>query len=254
MIDKLSNISIAGMLRLLTAYKQSSVLHISSKDGKGDIYLKNSVIVKTKIKKTKLEKEVLRLLTLREGFFQFKPLESISKEQKQGRLETIEELILASSRLLEQKAIEEYLPPVEAVLQLAPIYGDRKQIHLNMQREEWNLLTVINGEDTLEQLLDKTDIQTGRAKQIIYGLLSAGLIRKTRFQIPQVMEIAGRELGDMGEAIVRQAFKKLSLNPARMHMRELILLLNELEKNITLLLGPSRASNVVMLMWEGAKR
>ena len=40
---------------------------------------------------------------------------------------------------------------------------------------------------------------------------------------------------------MREAFRKLNLDQSRMHMRQLIDLLNELERNITLLLGPSRA-------------
>jgi hypothetical protein len=121
-------------------------------------------------------------------------------------------------------------------------------------REEWNFLTKVNGEDSLEALMVKSDLPRDRAIQVAYGLLSAGLLRKTRFRIPEVLEIATRELGNMGEALVRQAFKTLRINQARMQMKDLIALLNELERNITLLLGPTRASAVVGQMWEGAKR
>lgn len=253
MFGELSNVSVGGMLRFLTVYRQTGRLKVRGKEGEGEIYLEEGNLVGTG-KGGKLRGEVLRLLMLRQGTFHFEALKSIPEKNRQAPEEEVENYILEASRFSEPDDIADFLPPEEATLQLAPIHGERAKLRLELQRDEWNFLTQINGEDSLGILLEKSGLRKTRAQQIAYGFLSAGLVRKIRFQIPKVMEIATRELGNMGEALVRQAFRKLKLDPARMRMRQLIDLLNELEKNISLLLGPTRASQIIHLMWEGSKR
>jgi len=254
MIGELTNVSVAGMLRLLSVYQQTGCLKVAGQDGEGEIFLDKGYIVGTGSKKKEMGEEVLRLLLLRQGFFHFEPQESVARVHHQGNLEEVESLILEASRHCDAETALEYLPAGEAVLQLAPIFSQRPRLRLDLQREEWNFLTKVNGEDGLQTLLEKSGVSRERAIQAVYGLLSAGLLRKARFRIPEILEIAMQELGNMGEALVRQAFRKLNLDQSRMHMKDLIGLLNELERNITLLLGPSRASAVIGRMWEGSKR
>jgi len=254
MFGEISNVSVGGMLRLLSVYRQTGRLRVRGEDGEGEIYIKAGTIVGTAKATSKLREEVLRLLLLKKGYFHFQPQESLSNKQQQGQEEEIENLILEASRHIPSQEAAEYLPGDEVVLQLAPVAGEKEWMKLNFQRDEWNLLTRVNGENSLGVVREKSGIRKGRALQILYGLLSAGIIRKTRFRISKVIEIATQELGNMGEALVREAFRKLSLDQSRMHMRDLINLLNELERNITLLLGPTRARNIIELMWEASKR
>lgn len=254
MIGELSNVSVAGMLRLLSAYAQTGCLKVTGSDGEGEIYLEKGRIVGTKAKQKDIADEVLRLLSLQQGYFNFEQQASIAKAAHQGLVEDVESIILEASRRCPAAGLKDFLPPGEAVLQMAPIFSERARLHLELQREEWNFLTKVNGEDSLETLMEKSELPRDRAVQVAYGLLSAGLLRKTRFRIPELVEIATRELGNMGEALVRQAFKRLNINQGRMHMKELIAVLNELERNITLLLGPTRATTIIGQMWEGAKR
>jgi hypothetical protein len=254
MIGELTNVSVAGMLRLLSAYQQTGCLKVSGQDGEGEIYLEQGRIVGAGTKKKDLAEEVLRLLLVQQGYFHFEPSEAVPRTHLQGSLDEIESLILESSRRTKSAAVQEFLPSAETVLQLAPIFSKREKIRLDLRREEWNLLTQVNGEDSLGILVEKSGLARERALQAVYGLLSAGLLRKARFRIPEILDIATRELGDLGEALVRQAFRKLGLDQSRMHMKQLIALLNELERNITLLLGPTRAGAIIGLMWEGAKR
>lgn len=254
MIGELSNVSVAGMLRLLSAYAQTGCLKVSGAGGEGEIYLEKGRIVGTQAKRKDIVDEVLRLLSLQQGFFHFEAQAMIAKTLHQGTVEDVENLILETSRRCPAATISDFLPSGEAVLQMAPIFSERAHLRLELQREEWNFLTKVNGEDTLGMLLEKSELPRDRALQVTYGLLSAGLLRKARFRIPELVEIATRELGNMGEALVRQAFKKLNINHTRMHMKDLIAVLNELERNITLLLGPTRATAIIGQMWEGAKR
>jgi hypothetical protein len=254
MFGELSNVSMGGMLRLLSVYKQTGMLKIRGEGGEGEIYLQDGVIVGTSKAGSKLREEVLRLLLVEKGNFQFKALDSIGSKQQQGREEEIETLILEASRHIASQEAAEYLPGDEVIMQLAPLAGERKHVKLDLLRDEWNLLTRVNGEDSMAMVREKSGIRKGRAFQIIYGLLSAGILRRTRFRIPQIIEIATQELGNMGEALVREAFRKLKMDQTHMHMRQLIDLLNELERNITLLLGPSRAQHIISIMWEGSKR
>lgn len=254
MFGEVSNVSIGGMLRLLSVYRQTGSLRVRGEDGEGEIYLQNGLIVGTSKPGKQLREEVLRLLLLKKGYFHFQTLETLPAKHLQGKDEEIENLILEASRQIPPQEAAEYLPGDEVVLQLAPVAGEREWMRLQLQRDEWNLLIRVNGEDSMGVVRDKSGLRKGRALQVLYGLLSAGIVRKIRFRIPQVIEIATRELGNLGEALVREAFRKLNLDQSRMHMPDLIKLLNELERNITLLVGPTRAQHVIGMMWEGSKR
>ncbi len=254
MIGELTNVSVAGMLRLLSNYQQTGVFRVTGKDGEGEIYIEDGILVGASSPKKTLQEEVLRLLLLPEGNFQFEAKKTLPANLRRGELEEVESVILEAARRQDVRALTEFLPPSDTVLQLAPIFGRREQLRLNLRREEWNFLTKVNGEDPMRLLMENSELPKNRAVQVIYGLLAAGLLRKIRYRIPQVLEIAVQELGNMGEALVRETFRKLKLDPARMHMRQLIALLNEMERSITLLLGPTRAAAIVGRMWEGAKR
>ncbi|MBN1596017.1 DUF4388 domain-containing protein [candidate division FCPU426 bacterium] len=254
MFGEIANVSIAGMVRLLSVFRQTGKLEINGQDGEGQIYFKSGIIVGTSKAVSHLSEEVLRLFLLKEGRFSFQALESVPAKSLQGELQEIENLILESSRRMVSQEAAEYLPGDDVVLQLAPVAGEKESMRLDFLRDEWNLLTRVNGEDPMGVVREKSGIRKGRALQILYGLLSAGILRRTRFRIPKVIEIATQELGNMGEALVREAFRKLKLDQSSMHMRQLIELLNELERNVTLLLGPTRARHIIDQMWEGSKR
>lgn len=254
MIGELNNVSIGGMLRLLSVYQQTGCLKVTGEDGEGEIYLDQGRLIGTGAKRKKVTDEILRLMLLKQGYFHFESLSAIPPAYHQGGVDEIESLIMEASRRCEPSVASDFLPSGEAVLQLAPIYNERTHVRVDLLREEWNFLTKVNGEDSLFRLYERCELPKERALQVAYGLLSAGFVRKIRFRIPEVMDIATRELGNMGEALVRQAFRRLNMDPTHMHMRELIALLNELERNITLLLGPTRANAIVGQMWEGAKR
>jgi hypothetical protein len=254
MFGDLVNVSIGGMLRLLSMHRQTGRLKVRGENGEGELFLEEGLLVGTDKPKADFYPEAIRLLLLKKGFFNFETLESIPTKNRQKQAFMVEDLILESARQIDPTEAQDYMPSEETVLQLAPVSGDRERVRLDLLRDEWNMLTRINGEDSLGLVMEKSELEKGRAIQIMYGLLSAGVVRKIRYKIPRVMEIATQELGNMGEALVRQAFRKLRIDQSRMHMKELIALLNELERNITLLMGPTRAGHIIGLMWEGSKR
>lgn len=254
MFGDLVNVSVGGMLRLLSMHRQTGKLKVRGENGEGELFLEDGLLVGTDKAKGDLREEALQLLLLQKGFFHFEALESVPAKNRQKQGLAVEDLILESSRRIDPEEAKEYLPPQETVVQLAPIAVEREHVRLDLLRDEWNLLTRINGEDSLGLVAEKSELAPDRATQILYGLLSAGIIRKTRFKLPRVMEIANQELGNMGEALVRQAFRKLKIDQSHMRMKELIALLNELERSITLLMGPTRAQHVIGMMWEGSKR
>lgn len=253
MYGEVVNVSIGGMLRLLSEYRQTGSLHVRGEGGEGVIYLKNGLLVGVQKSQADLREELLKLLLLKKGNFNFEVLEDLPVKNLQSQEDEIENLILEASRRIPSQEAADYLPGEEVVLKLAPVAGEREWVRLHLQRDEWNLLTRVNGEDSMAMVREKSGLRKGRALQIFYGLMAAGIIRKLRYRIPKLIEIATRELGNLGEALVRQAFRKLNLDQNRMHMRELIALLSELERSITLLAGPTRAQTVIDLMWEGSK-
>lgn len=254
MLSELSNVSVAGMLRLLTNYRQTGSLKVSGDDGAGEIYLDQGVIVGSDRPHEDLSVEVLHLLLLQRGIVQFEPMGSLPVQHAQGRLEDVETLILEASRHADADTLFDLLPPDEAVLQLTMLSTVRERLRLEIRIEEWNLLTQVNGVNTLDKVVTRSGLPRARALQAVYGLLSAGLVRKVRSRVPEAFEFANRELDTMGEALVRQAFRQLGLDPTHIRVQDLIALLNELESSLTVLLGPTRANTIMDRMWKSAKR
>jgi hypothetical protein len=254
MNGELSNVSVAGMLRLLTVHRQTGCLKVSGADGEGKIYLEQGVIVATDRPRQDLSVEVLHLLLLQRGIVEFEAMDSVPRSHPPVRLEHVEALIVEASRHADAEDLQDLLPPDSAVLQLAPLPAGREGLRLELKPEEWNLLTRVNGVATLEEVVAGTGLPRERALQAVHGLLSAGLLRKTRSRTPRVFKVANQELDTMGEALVRQAFHTLGLDPRSIRMQDLIALLDELEDSLTQLLGPSRAEAVLTRMWEDAKR
>lgn len=254
MLSELSNVSVAGMLRLLTNHRQTGSLKVSGADGAGEIFLDQGAIVGSDRPDQDLSVEVLHLLLLQRGIVSFEPLGSLPPQHVQGRLEDVETLILEASRHADADGLLDLLPPDEAVLQLTTLSTARERLRLELKVEEWNLLAQVNGVNTLAEVMARSGLPRARALQAVHGLLSAGLMRKARSRLPEVFEFANRELDTMGEALVRQAFRQLGLDPTRIRVQDLIALLNELESSLTVLLGPTRANAVIDRMWKDAKR
>jgi hypothetical protein len=254
------NISVAGMLRLLCNYGKTGVFEIDGEKMKGriDLYKGNITSAVVSIgadRKLSAKEAAVRLLTvLEEGSFSFDETPT-QKTEPLGLC--AEDLIMESARELyrTQKnipSLKDFLPPENEVLKIAKFSKDKK-VSVTFYEDEWNLLTAFNGDLNSGAALDSVKTERGQAVMILYGLISAGFLRRSRFKIPEVSKIARESMGNIGSAIVDNTFLKLKIDRARMGMRDFLMFLNALENSFADIAGRTRAKEIIEKIWAASK-
>lgn len=254
------SISVAGMLRLLCSYAKTGVFDVDGEKIKGTIDLNNgeitgAIVYAGSAKKMTVREAAVKLLAvLEEGSFSFEEKQVIHKEPA-GLC--VEDLILESARsLYDSKSagaqIKDYLPPENEILKIAKFSKGRK-ISATFMEDEWNMLTAFTGDVNSGVVLDSFGAGREKASVILYALISAGFLRRSRFKIPEVSKIARDTMGNIGSAIVDNSFHKLKIERARMGMKDFLMLLNELENSFAEIAGRTRAKDIIEKIWAASK-
>jgi hypothetical protein len=193
---------------------------------------------------------VVELLKMTEGTFQF---EDGAKGFEDFPLAMgMENLILKSFRSLAETQASESLPPGSAIMEWAP-RPNQCGLDLSLSADEWNTLLLFDGDRNLDSILQLAPKSETPASVTVYAFVSAGIIKKVRFRFPDLERICLDELGNMGLVLVRNAYQKTGVSRARMGMRELIRILNDLNKSMSMIVGPTRAEGIVDRLWETTK-
>jgi len=197
------------------------------------------------------EEHIDRILRMETGQFRF---EDGCKGFEDYPIRTgTENLILSSFRKIESTRASEGLPPGSAIMEWAPRAAE-EPLEMALRKEEWNTLILFDGNRNLDGVLKLSPAGEGRSLVVVHALMSAGILKKVRFRFPDLEKIALQNLGNMGVVLVQNAYHNTGVSRARMGMRELVRILNELERAMNLIVGPTRASEIAEQMWESVKR
>ncbi len=248
------NISVAGMLRLLCHYGRTGVLKVKHNEIKGFISLFNGRITgsETEGKNLSVRESVINLLLVtEEGSFYF---EETVPEHKEGKKLFVEDLILESARRVFEmnKKVDDYVLPGTEVVKIAKA-GKGREIVLRLSAKEWNFLISFDGDTNIDTVIREKGYDTYWAKVMLYGFVSAGMLRRTRFKLPEITRIAAEELGNIGAAIVDSSFSKNKIDKRNMGMRDFITILNDLEYSFAQIVGKTKAKRVTEKIWEETK-
>ncbi len=249
------NISVAGMLRLLCNYGRTGRLNVTGEYRKGYIDISQGKIAGAgpAVQGEPVKEAAINLLTvIEEGSFYFD--EEFKIEGGNNADIFPEEMIMESARRLRQtgKNVKDYIPSDNEVMKITRMPGG-KNVFTPFVHDEWNMLAAFGGDTSVGAVIDEYHGGREEAEAVLYGLVSAGLIRKTRFKIPEVERIAREELGNIGSAIVDSSMTKLRINRAKMGMKEMISLLNSLEVDFSAIAGKTKAKTIIEKIWAGSK-
>ncbi len=248
------NISIAGMLRLLCNYNRTGILRVKSGDLSGFVSVYNGNITRAEAGGGGLsvkEAVIKLLLVLEEGAFYF---EETKPEQNESEGLFVEDLIMESARRLREKNadVDDYILPGNEVAKIGRADKNR-EIMLRLKGEEWNFLISFDGNADINTVIREKGYEERWAKYMLYGFLSAGMLRRTRFKLPEITRIASDELGNIGAAIVDSSFTKNRIDKRNMGMRDFINVLNDLEVSFSRIVGKTKAKGVIQKIWEETK-
>src|SRR5579884_414982 len=124
-----------------------------------------------------IEGVVFDLMAWREGFFRF-------EERSRGELAvdtrisvSTESLLMEGARRIDEwSRIDDVIPNVDVVPELAPVDHDREGAMLDLLPHEWQVLTMIDGERDLRAIAAALGRDEFEIAKIAYGLATTGVI------------------------------------------------------------------------------
>ncbi|MCJ7507205.1 MAG: DUF4388 domain-containing protein [candidate division Zixibacteria bacterium] len=146
----------------------------------GELLVLESLITRSDLEnfvKKQVEEIIYRLLSWESGHFKFFEDRFPTQEEITINIST-ENLILESVR--RQKKMEKLkrrLPPLDAVLALAPSEDNRLK-DLSLKADEWNILTLVDGRRNIEEVISLSGLEKEGALSKIAGLFLSGLVQK----------------------------------------------------------------------------
>jgi hypothetical protein len=149
-----------------------------------------------------IQDAVFEMLRWTDGEFDFQP-GVVFPEEDIGLSISTEELIMEGSRRLnEWNRIEKKIPSLDAVFRMKSMQG-REAAQISLTPEEWMVLTYVDGERSVRQIVDLTGMSTLHTCKILYGLISSGLLENVT--PAEEEKEAGRKLEELAVELEKAA-------------------------------------------------
>jgi Domain of unknown function (DUF4388) len=147
-----------------------------------------------------IQDAVFEMLRWTDGGFDFQP-GVVFPEEDIGLSISTEELIMEGSRRLDEwNRIEKKIPNLNVIFNMTSMQG-RDAAQISLTPEEWMVLTFIDGEKSVRQIVELTGMSTLHTCKILYGLIGSGLLQNVT---PDVEEKeADRRLEELAEELDR---------------------------------------------------
>ncbi|MEI7644210.1 MAG: DUF4388 domain-containing protein [Chloroflexales bacterium] len=145
--------------------------------------------------------------------------------------------------------IHQYVPSLGLVPRLVP-NPSTGNIEINLEAEEWRILTMVDGRNTISQIAQRSSLGEFRTCEIIAQLLQSGLIENRSLSpgeilAPEFERIAASMLGTSAAAALQDAYKQASvLDPSRATSEQMSAVVDYFEMRATPIVGPVRARQV----------
>lgn len=124
--------------------------------------------------KEQIQDAIFNLLQWDMGNFSF-DVDEVSP-QEIGLSVSVENLLMESSRRLEEwEVIQRKIPSLDVVVRMSPTPPE-DAMEINIKPEEWTLLVLADGIRTVRDIAAATERSEFEACKIIYGLVTAGLL------------------------------------------------------------------------------
>ncbi len=175
----LSEFPLTDIIQLVDLSKKTGGVHIKGKRGtqpiEGWIYFRDGKIIGAELPgKTPLE-AIYTFFTVSSGPFTFHD----DRVLDQPTITTSNEVIIMEG-IMRQDAwasIHELVPSLTMIPRLVPNPASGTT-EINLEAEEWRVLTMVNGTNTVDQIVQRGGLGEFRTCEIIAQLLANGLIER----------------------------------------------------------------------------
>ena len=126
---------------------------------------------------------IRRLFTWVEGFFRFEGNMMPPDDRINVRVDLENIIIEGSRQLREWEQLQDEIPSLDMALK----FTERPLKNVNLNVEEWRVVSYINPKNTMKQIAQTNKMNDLEIRRIVYGLLQAGLVEIVR---PEGMVVA----------------------------------------------------------------
>lgn len=124
-----------------------------------------------------IESVVFELMSWREGFFRFEERQLGGASAETRISVSTESLLMEGARRIDEwSRIDDVIPNLEVVPELAPVDGEREGAMLDLLPHEWQVLTMIDGERDLRAIAASLGRDEFEIAKIAYGLVTTDVI------------------------------------------------------------------------------
>lgn len=118
---------------------------------------------------------VYPLFTWEEGLFRFEPNRLPEAEKITAPVELENVILEGSRRMREWEMLQDEVPDLDVSLKFAK-RPDTNLRKISLSPEEWRVISFIDPRNSLRQIAKQTGLSDFAMRQVVYGLLSAGLV------------------------------------------------------------------------------
>ena len=168
----LKELHLPDVIQLVSVSGKSGSFRLEQKEREGFIYLENGRMVHATLGKLSGEEAIYALATWNEGIFRFIPGDAAP--EKTITKSNTNVLMEAARRIDEWRVLSKRVPSLDRIPRFQVPEGKQGQINLNTQ--EWLILSKINGKASIDAIADGLGLSTFDVAKLLYGLVTMGLI------------------------------------------------------------------------------
>ncbi len=256
---------LTDIIQLVDLSKKTGGVHITGQRGSqhldGWIYFRDGKIVAAELPGMAPLDAIYTFFTLTAGPFQLYD----GKEPPAVTINVSNELIIMEGIAYQEEWVAQHpageadaLPPLTMVPRLIP-NPSSGTTEINLEAEEWRVLTMVNGKNSVQEIAQRSNLGAERAREIIAQLLASGLIEERSLLaegrvIPELERIMGAVVGGNAAALVRDACTLANVNdPASADLAQMNRVVQHLEQSLSALVGADRARRMAREMRQRAE-
>jgi hypothetical protein len=246
----LGEFGLVDIIQLIDLGKKTGGVEIHGRRGSeqldGWLYFNEGKICGAQLGALTGEEAVYTLFTCTAG--PFKLHERIALPPPNVRISNEIAIMEGIGRQDEWASIAERVPAKNVVLKLVPNPRASSR-EINLEADKWRVLTMINGKNTVADIIRLSGLGEYGASKIIIELLDTGLIdgkaddRRAESIYPELEKLAVAGIGNSARKLLNDAYRRAGIQPddPATQPQQMLRAITAFEQSTTLLLGPSRA-------------
>ncbi len=214
----LSEFHLTDIIQLVDLSKKTGAVFIQGRRGQqqleGWLYFRDGKIIGAQLQNLPPLEAAYTFFTFTSGPFRF-------YDDVQIDVPTItqsNEMIIMEG-IMRQDAwakIQEYVPSLTMIPRLVPNPAATGS-EINLEADEWRVLTMVNGKNTVAQIAQRSGLGELRTCEIIARLLASGLIEKREVDLsetlfPELERIVTAALGTSAQVLLRDAYGRAGID------------------------------------------